>query len=54
MKIDELGNLILHMQGGLLPECLSEDECRLLEKEFGKNWFSALGYTEPEYKRPVY
>lgn len=52
--IDSLGNLILNMQGGLLPEHLSKDECRMLEKEFGKNWFSVLGYTEPEYKKPVF
>ena len=52
IEIDETTNLLLNMQGGLLPEYLTPREVKLLENEFGKNWFEKLGYTEPEYTRP--
>lgn len=52
--ISEIDNLILNMTGGLLPEHLTKKECLLFEEEFGKNWFNRLGYTEPEYKKPIY
>lgn len=51
-KEQEVSNLLLNMQGGLLPEHLQEDEVKLLEEKFGVNWFDELGYTEPKYKRP--
>lgn len=50
---DQLGNLLLNMSAGLLPEHLSEDELKLLEEAYGKHWFELLGYTEPEYVRPA-
>jgi len=50
----ELGNLLLNMSGGLLPEHLSKQEVDLLTKEYGNDWFEKLGYTEPGYKKPVY
>lgn len=45
-------NLVFNMMGGLLPEHLGEDECKILKEEFGADWFDKFGYTEPEYKRP--
>jgi hypothetical protein len=53
-EIDDTDNLLLNMMGGLLPEYLQKDECKLLEEKFGKGWFEALGYSEPEYKKPVF
>jgi len=47
-----LQNLTLNMGDGLLPEQLQPDEIKLLVNEFGDHWFEALGYTEPEYKKP--
>ena len=32
------------MSGGLEPENLTENENKLLRKEFGKNWLVKLGY----------
>ena len=49
----DLDNLLLNMSSGLLPEHLRKDEINLLEKKYGKNWFAKLGYTEPDYKKPV-
>jgi hypothetical protein len=54
IRIDEIMNLLLNMSGGLLPEHLNEDEVRLLEAEYGVEWFDELGYTEPEYKKPTF
>jgi len=48
----EIENLVLNMSGGLLPKDLQKDEIILLEKEYGKEWFEKLGYSEPEYKKP--
>ena len=45
-------NLLLNMNGGLLPEHLSKEEVSLIEERYGKDWFEVLGYTEPEYKKP--
>lgn len=50
----EVGNLLLNMSAGVLPEHLTKDEVELLEKEYGENWFEKLGYSEPEYKRSVF
>ena len=50
-EITEVGNLLLNMMSGLLPEHLSKEEVTLLEMEFGKNWFEALGYDDEHYKR---
>lgn len=52
-EITEVGNLLLNMMSGLLPEHLSEYEIRLLELEFGENWFDELGYDDEHYKRPA-
>jgi len=38
--------------GGLLPEHLSKEECKLLEEKYGENWFYELGYTDSDYKKP--
>ena len=54
IKINEVDNLLLNMQGGLLPESLSKKEIKLLENEYGKYWFKVLGYEEPKYKKPQY
>lgn len=51
-KIDEVTNLLLNMQSGLLPENLSKDEIDLLRNKFGENWFYELGYNDNEYKNP--
>ena len=47
-------NILLNMQGGLLPKDLTKKEINLLKKEYGENWFEELGYNEPEYKKPKY
>lgn len=52
-EVEKLGNLILNMISGLIPEDLSDDEIVLLAKVYGLDWFDKLGYTEPEYRRPV-
>jgi len=52
-EITEVGNLLLNMMSGLLPEHLSKNEIRLLELEFGENWFIELGYDDEHYKRPA-
>jgi hypothetical protein len=52
LEIDDTTNLLLNMNGGLLPEDLSRREVKLLEERFGKNWFEELGYNDAEYKRP--
>lgn len=49
---DETTNLILNMSAGLLPENLSIDEVELLKKKYGEDWFTVLGYTEPQCKKP--
>ncbi len=53
MQISDIDNLLLNMSAGLLPENLNEEEVLLLEKEYGSSWFTELGYSEPEYKKPV-
>jgi hypothetical protein len=52
-KIERIDNLLLDMSGGLLPENLSGNEVDLLKQQFGDDWFIVLGYSEPEYKKPV-
>ncbi len=52
IKFTLLQNLLLNMACGLLPENLSVDEVKLLENEFGKDWFEYLGYLELDYKKP--
>lgn len=52
--IDEADNLLLNMNGGLLPEYLQHDECECLAKKYGEDWFDKLGYWEPAYKRPKF
>ena len=53
IKFTTVQNLLLNMSGGLLPEELTPTEVNWLEKEFGAGWFEYLGYTEPEYKKPI-
>ena len=50
--ISDVENLLLNMSGGLLPKDLQPDEIKLLESKYGPDWFTKLGYTEPEYERP--
>ena len=45
-KIKKVENLLLNMMGGLLPEDLLPNEVKLLEREYGKNWFKILGYSK--------
>ena len=52
LKFTEVQNLLLNMSSGLLPEHLNKREIGLLVKKFGNDWFSELGYKEPDYKRP--
>jgi hypothetical protein len=52
MELTYVENLLLNMTSGLLPENLSSQEITALKTEFGDNWFEALGYSEPRYKRP--
>lgn len=47
-----VGNLLLNMNGGLLPKNLTLDEIDLLRKYFGKDWFYHLGYTDEKYTNP--
>lgn len=51
-QIDKTTNILLNMNGGLLPEQLSEDEIKLLQEKFGDDWFYKLGYNDQEYKNP--
>lgn len=50
-------NILFNMFFGLTPEHLSKGEVELLQnyfdKKYGENsdWFTILGYHEPEYKR---
>lgn len=53
-KIGSVENLLLNLSGGLLPENLTSEEVKVLEKEYGPDWFEKMGYTEPEYKRPSF
>jgi hypothetical protein len=52
--MDYLTNLLLNMLSGLRPEELTEYDVKLLRQRFGDNWFEELGYSEPEYRRPVF
>ena len=49
---EEIDNLLLNMISGLLPKDLSQGEVRLLENNFGENWFKELGYDE-NYEKPI-
>lgn len=51
-KLSEVENLLLNMSDSCLPYDLSDDQRKLLERRFGQDWFTKLGYKEPEYKRP--
>lgn len=53
IEISEVGNLLLNMSGGLLPEHLSKDEVDLLVEEYGENWFCELGYDD-SYNKPEF
>ena len=53
MMFDEVGNLLMNMSAGLLPENLCVVEIELLKQKYGDNWFEKLGYTEPKYKKPI-
>jgi hypothetical protein len=50
---NELDNLLMNMNMGLLPENLCQSEIELLEQKYGNNWFEKLGYSEPKYKKPL-
>lgn len=53
-NISEYENLLFNMSAGVLPEHLSQSEVEMLKEKHGENWFEELGYTETEYKRPVF
>lgn len=53
-NIDEVDNLLLNMNAGLLPKDLTESEVHILEERFGENWFTELGYNDWEYERSKY
>lgn len=53
-KISEADHLLLNLSSGLLPENLSQREVGLLREKYGSNWFEELGYSEPNFKRPVW
>jgi hypothetical protein len=48
----ESDNIVLNMSAGLLPKDLSENECKILSKDFGEDWFHVLGYDEKHYEKP--
>jgi len=50
--LESIQNLVLNLGAGLLPEYLTKDEIELLKIKFGSNWFTKLGYSEPQYKNP--
>lgn len=50
----DVGNLLLNLVSGCLPEYLTKNEVNLLAKRFGENWFEKLGYKEPDYKKPKF
>lgn len=52
IKLSKICNLLLKMSGGLKPKDLNNREIKLLEKEFGKNWFEELGYDSKKDKLP--
>jgi hypothetical protein len=52
MKLSPVENLLLNMSAGLLPKDLTHKEITLLQDVYGKDWFTILGYSEPEYKNP--
>lgn len=52
--MDFVDNLLLNMNGGLLPEHLTESEVLALKDKFGEDWFNVLGYNEEEYKKPEF
>lgn len=45
-------DILLWMSGGLKPIELNLDEMEVLVRKFGMDWFTKLGYHEPEYKKP--
>ena len=53
IKLSKTDNILLNLQGGLLPKDLTKKEVELLEKEYGKDWFIELGYNENNYKKPT-
>ena len=50
---DEVQNIILNLNAGLLPEHLTETEIKLLEGRYGSDWFEKLGYDENKFKKPA-
>lgn len=53
-NISEYENLLFNMSAGVLPEYLSKNEIEMLRLKHGENWFEELGYSEPEYKKPIF
>lgn len=43
MNISDADNILFNLSGGLLPKDLSERECKVLEEEHGKDWFTKIG-----------
>ncbi len=52
IKLSKVENILLNMQGGLLPKDLTKEEVELLEKEYGKDWFIELGFNIDKYEKP--
>lgn len=54
IKFSKVENILLNMQGGLLPKDLTKKEVKILKKEYGKDWFKILGYDENKYQKPKF
>lgn len=49
---EKVVNIILNLSSGLEPINLSKQECKLLEKKYGSDWFEKIGYDETTHKKP--
>ena len=52
IKFSETDNILLNMEGGLLPKDLTKKEMELLKKEYGKNWFEKLEFDKSGFEKP--
>ena len=53
MELTLCENLMFNLSSGLKPCELTKDECNLMIKEYGDNWFYKLGYDD-SYEKPKY
>lgn len=54
IKLSKTDNILLNLQGGLLPKDLTKSEVELLKKQYGKNWFIELCYNKNNYEKPKF